>query len=1185
MAREDNILVSAGAGSGKTAVLTERYFRLLDDIVDNRHLLPEDILTLTFTRKAAQEMRTRIALKFENEGRHHERRLLSRAPISTMHSFCESILRDYALAAGIDPNFRVLDEAEARTLQDNTLDTLFMDVWCGSSEDREEIARLLLSYQQAILRKSLFDIYSTLRSRGIAADSLNAPEIPNLSTLSVSISSAFNAFADQPGSDKWLSFRDKSIASFQQISHLFSSNESFSWDTFEVINNFHSSLSLKGNYKNDVRQSLNICKEAVVNWLDNYLDLESPTFRQAFISLLKRFESSYQIAKDRQGLLDFADLLVITRNLLTTPEIAPNHLLQRFRHILVDEFQDTNELQYTIITALRERASLFLVGDVKQAIYRFIGSDIRVFLQAEKNIVTQSDNSLRIPMLINYRTRPEIIEPLNALFSQLWPLANNSNNFLFEPLSAGADFLPRTTPSIEFAFMEKEKVVSAEHREAESNWIARRILQFTGSYDRAETLQLQNKEEQGETTRPATFADFMLLFQVSTDIPLYENALRSAGIPFYTVSGRGYYATREVQDMLYMLRVLENPHDDFAMAVVLRSPLAGISADALYWLTRDWSDWQASTEYPTARGKQKDRGNIWTQLQRCSMLPVFSPADLQSLENISDLINDLLPKVVANQPLDLIDIILDRTNFALSLPAMEYGEQRHANIQKLREVAATFQARGIFDLADFQRYLTKLNEQAVREATAPLELEGSNVVRLMTIHAAKGLQSPIVILADCGREPNINRELLIYNDNQITCKLMSPDDEIATPASYQKMQQQLQLAEREEANRLLYVALTRAEDYLICSGFTDNPPREKWKNYADMLYGLAKSCGDTSDHGNLQLTYENKSYLLRINSPIDLKTTIALPIPATTPTLWEKFPEELSCGAELPVLSDQSDVDYYRAIYDRIQPFPPTERDRIIRVGVHRALCYRNCPRQYWYRYLLKRDSSPAEQATLESPDELENDELIECMDGTESGSLLHKLMQDINFQQPIPEQFDPILANWRAEQIEVLPIQENLLRKYLYDFSKLPLAKKLSDARSCHHELSFLASEGKMLIPGIIDLLVEIDDGWWIIDYKTGKRSADHLRQLAIYAHSVNRELQVKITRLILVYFDKELDASLREEKMTDTLFNEAHDIIHHVETGIRNENYPASPGYYCRYCPALTYCQQGTEEANKVC
>ncbi len=693
--------------------------------------------------------------------------------------------------------------------------------------------------------------------------------------------------------------------------------QEFTWEQYYRVQDLLSALLPAGGPRGEAKEARDAIRDAFDRWVGACLESIAAGYLRAFLLLLRQFEEHYRSAKDEQGLLDFNDLLLVASTLLDPPDGrgTPDYFRRRFRQVMVDEFQDTNRLQFRIIRALQGDGHLFMVGDVKQAIYRFIGSDVQVFLGQEARIAALGDKARRLAMSVNYRSRVEILGVVNGLFSRLW--SGEEVGFPYEPLSAGKEFALPAQPAVEMAFWPLPGSSIAELRDREAAWIARRILQLTGRLD-APALEITAGEEQGTlSTRPAEYKDVVLLFRASSDIPRYEDALRQAGIPFYVVSGRGFYQAREVQDLVHMLRVLDNPLDDFALAVVLRSPLAGISDDTLYWLSREWSAWSPGESYPSQASTNPQGGVLWENMLRLlewgepgepavavdSIDPVeqvgprpITEEDLAILAAFYRTVQVLQEEMPAGQPLDLIDLILARTGFTSRLLATEGGEQRFANVQKLREVAATFQARGIFDLSDFQRYLTQLEKIAPREASAPLDVEASQVVRLMTIHAAKGLEAPIVFLADCGREPVRDQARFLLTGTGLSCTLPTPEGEWAPTAAYQTAQQQLAADDRHESERLLYVALTRAAEHLICCGSAGFSAASSSPSYADLLLDLLGLEALPDADVEVPVSYEGTEYPVRVWSPAALTALETAPAPERAKTLWEEYREAILAG-------------------------------------------------------------------------------------------------------------------------------------------------------------------------------------------------------------------------------------------------------------------------------------------------
>ena len=1224
------VLVSAGAGSGKTRVLTERYLQLL---TRRENRVPMDrLLTLTFTRKAAQEMRERIARGLEERSLGSLRPELMRAPIGTIHGFCERVLRERALQAGIDPNFRVLDEAEADTLLEGALDEIFARFWEGGQREREDIVRLLLDFPHREIRDALVETYRDARARGLRLDLPPAPPAP-LDAAAATLHAAVNDLLGLSGTSAWQERLRDVREAYADLRATLDIARDFSWDLHDAVITYGKRLTPAGGPKDLAKAARDAIKAALEGWLAAYLDLGAQPYLRAFTVLLGHLDDVYREAKDDQGLLDFDDLLLLTRDLLRDAESdAGRYYRTKFRQVMVDEFQDTNPLQFELIRAFQGQGHLFTVGDVKQSIYRFIGSDVAVFLEHEGRLAGMGEAGHRIPMGENYRSRPEVLLPLNALFARLW---GETGQFPFEPLSVGKQFNRKELPAVEVAFWPADEGDAATLRDREARWIARRILQLTGRLG-GEALRITREDEDGNLhAENADFGDIILLFRVSTDIARYEEALRQAGVPHYVISGRGFYQAREVQDLIYLLAVLENPCDDFSLAVVLRSLLVGVSDETLYWLSRAWEDWTEDQPYPADSRSDPKYGRLWEAIGRVETLPAIPAEERAALARFRGLAIALQEELPAGQPLDLLDRILEETNYAVGLLAMEDGEQRFANVQKLREVAADFQTRGIFDLTDFKRYLAQLEELAPREPSAPLDTEKSPVVRLMTIHAAKGLEAPIVFLADMGREPGKNTSPVLLADGRLACKLPTPEGEWAQPAGYRAAVEQTGEEDRREAERLLYVALTRAQEHLVCSGSVKFKPESG--RYSDMLAGLlglspsnpavdspsppnplsprrggegllsidpatppllgerglggeGESAGPGSESvpfRDIPLEYDGQSYPVRVWSPAALRETEELPTPERAKTLLEQFPAQIAAGQPLPVPTDAQEVEAFTRVIAHLQPLPPTRRESPLRVGVNRVICYHKCPRQYWFRYVLRREgeasafaiASADEPASAIVTEDLSAEAAAEA-DGTDFGILLHGVLQrvplDGNLLAHAPAALEEVARERgiTAGEGDLRAVEEHLRR-----LMALPVFARLRAASDVHRELRFLAGVGGIFLPGIIDVLARDGGGWWILDYKTGHPSADHARQVGLYALGVQHALGATPERVTLVYLGADAARPLRDEPVTQGLLDDAHRLITEVGAGIREGNYAPTPGRHCETCPFRAACPAGNE------
>jgi ATP-dependent exoDNAse (exonuclease V) beta subunit len=1246
LAEAPAVLVSAGAGSGKTRVLTERYLQLLTRHADR---VPMDrILTLTFTRKAAQEMRERIARGLEERGLGSLRPELMRAPIGTIHGFCERVLRERALQAGIDPNFRVLDDAEAGTLLEGALDEIFARFWEGTQREREEIVRLLLDFPHRDIREALLAIYRNARTRGLALD-LQPMAPASIDAATAALHDAVEELLSLSGTPTWQQGRQVAREAYADLQVTLDIAANFSWDIYDAVTTCGKRLTPSGGPKDLAKAARDAIKAALEGWLAAYLDLGAEPYLRAFGVLLGHLDEVYRQAKDAQGLLDFEDLLLLTRDLLRDEESdVGGYYRAKFRQVMVDEFQDTNPLQFALISAFQGGGHLFTVGDVKQSIYRFIGSDVAVFLAQEERLEALGDAGHRIPMGVNYRSRPEVLLPLNALFARLW---GEAESFPFEPLSAGKTFPRKALPAVEAAFWPAEEGDAATLRDREARWIARRILQLTGKLSEPALPITREDEDGNQHTEDADFGDVIILFRASTDIARYEEALRQAGVPHYVISGRGFYQAREVQDLIYMLAALENPCDDFSLAVVLRSPLVGVSDETLYWLSRAWGEWTEEQPYPADHRRSPEFGRLWESIDRVETIPVIPEEDRAALVRFRELVVALQAELPAGQPLDLLDRIIEETGYAVGLLAMEDGEQRFANVQKLREVAADFQTRGIFDLTDFKRYLAQLEELAPREPSAPLDTEKSPVVRLMTIHAAKGLEAPIVFLADMGRDPNKISSSVLLADGRLACKLPTPEGEWAQPAGYRAAVERANGEERREAERLLYVALTRAQEHLLCSGsvkfkadsgrYSDILARLLDLSPAELVGGLVEitdTVGDSPCNGtdsfhtgteggdspppleaetdavgdspcsgtdsfhtgteggdsppkgayrDIPLEYDGQSYPIRIWSPAALRAMEELPTPERAKTLLERFPARIAAGQPLPVPTAAGEVEEFTRVIAHLQPLPPARRESPLRVGVNRVICYHKCPRQYWFRYVLRREgeASTFAVATADEPsfaivtEDLSAEARAEA-DGTDFGILLHGVLQRVPLDGDLLAHAPAALEEVARERgISVNDGDRQSMEDHLLRLTALPVFPRLQAAAEVHREVRFLAGVGGIFLPGIIDVLARDGDGWWILDYKTGHPSADHARQVGLYALGVHHALGVAPVRVTLAYLGAGATRPLRDEPVTQGLLDDAHRLVAGVGESLRDGKYAPTPDRHCETCPFRSACPAGSD------
>jgi ATP-dependent helicase/nuclease subunit A len=523
------VFVSAGAGTGKTTVLVERFVRA----VCEQGLDVESILVITYTRKAAGELRARIRAALRQRGRPDLARRLDGAWVSTIHGFCARLLRAHPFAVGIDPRFRELADDQAPALVAEAFERALVEFCAGQDPER---LRLLATYGANGLRRKLTGVYETLRSAGREL-SLELGTWATVDERLAELQDAARELAADPAAT------ERQQAAAVAALALGSNPE-------QLLDLAH--LTTVGDRTGAFRDARDRLRQAA---LDELAAQDSEHLQ----ALLDLFAAEYAEAKRRESVLDFEDLQLLVRDLLRDDASIRELEQLRFRQIMVDEFQDTNSLQCDIVDLLRgarDDTDLFFVGDEFQSIYGFRHADVAVF-RARREAAAQ-----RLPLARNYRSRPEVLSAVNHLFADEFDG--------YQPLACGGDFDdPVFGHPVELLVTDKRSYRDADlgWRDAEAAAIARRV---------AELVAL-GAAEPGE---------IVLLFAAGTDAEVYERALRAVGLPTYRATGRGYFGQQQVVDLLAYLRLLWNRYDDRALATVLRAPFVGISNDALVAIRR-----------------------------------------------------------------------------------------------------------------------------------------------------------------------------------------------------------------------------------------------------------------------------------------------------------------------------------------------------------------------------------------------------------------------------------------------------------------------------------------------------------------------------------------------------------------------------------------------------------------------
>ncbi len=1021
--RVGNLLLDAGAGSGKTSVLVERFVRaVLEDGVD-----VGAILTITFTEKAAAELRDRIRRRLRGLGADEAARATEGAYISTIHGFCARVLRSQALAAGLDPRFVVLDEPEARRVAD------------GAFEDAlEELARsvpgaveLIASYAAPTLRAAILDVYDELRSRGQTDPQLPPlPPPPDLDdarrVLWRAAAQALTELGDVAA---------PSVKVLQALERIGRCDELLAVPEPGLAQ--IDGLKLPGG--NGAALSTPLCG-AYADALTAFrgaVEARSAVGVHALLDrLLRSYGARYARRKHDRSALDFDDLELMARDLLARDGELRERYTERFAHVMVDELQDTNKVQLELIEYV-SRGNLFTVGDAQQSIYAFRHADVELFeaLGAER----ERDGE-RATLQTNFRSRREILDVINGAFAGVF-------GERFMPLVCGRTDGDAGEPRVELLVVDKAGDYAVEGlaspwRIAEARALASRVYELLGA--------------------AASPRDFVLLTRATTDLRVYERALEERGIPTYVIGGRGYWAHPQVIDVVAYLRALANPRDEEPLYTVLASPLVGVSADALVVVGA------------AARERGRDP---WRELRSEGAPASLGDFDRSRLEAFVAWFASERAGAARLGIEELIDRVLVRTGYDLTMLAMPGGPRRLANVRKLMRLGREFEAASGPDLRGFLEFVRGREARwggfgDPRESEAPVEGEALDAIRLMTIHRAKGLEFEIVCVADLGRGPRYGSELLrLGSDGRIGLRLGEPGTGRPLPAlAYRELGDEQAAAEAQEERRLFYVAMTRARERLILSGAAKLDDWDKERSPMGWIAPAVEGAGVVAryvgaDDGDLA----------------SVASAPATPAPAPPWGVGDFCAPgtALSHGAapEAPVsrLSYSSLGEYarcgYRYYAQRVLGLPPAP------------------------------ETAPARSSTLES------------LSGIERGILVHALLETLDFRRPeaptaaeIIRQAECAPSAAEAEQIGAL----------IKLFIGSEICARLSAATDVRREERFaFLLDDQVLVNGALDVLAREPGGaMLVVDYKSDRLEGTEPREL-VESHYATQRLVYALAAL----------------------------------------------------------------------
>ncbi|WP_428308842.1 UvrD-helicase domain-containing protein [Lacipirellula sp.] len=1165
-ARDRSVSLSAGAGCGKTFVLTERFLSHVDPTQVERAELGE-IVAITFTDAAAREMRERIrrrcfqrlqAASDEAESAAWQRlmRSMDSARISTIHSFCTQLLRAHAVEAGLDPQFEVLDAATAELIKLETVDdrlralllernesVLDLAAKRGLDRVRTEVAGLAGPLAMPAIERwrnsTVDDVVA--RWQQYLAEEAAPSAIPDLLSSEEAHRLRLIANPTLAESDKLYQHLDDLSRALQLVAPTDDAAGDAATTTRTpsvleanlMLDNLRDMAMVKGKCTvkdwrdaEDFEEYKKACevfrkrvdKSLLKKQFDETAAREAAAQGLSLLRLVGDVTETLERSKSRRNQLEFDDLLARAHRLLTSPANAAirEELAGSTQLLMVDEFQDTNPLQVEIIEAFcgddwRDRG-LFAVGDFKQSIYRFNGAEPQVSLNLRNELPPPG----RLSLTTNFRSQPAVTDFVNAVFhgafEQYEPLVPNrpqatpvpAVEFLWTPgeNSRGDEEGVAIDPAAPTPAQKQKKGRRAgaarDARAEEADWIARRLVQLLNSSEPAVVDMVDGKA----TPRPLKPGDVAILLRTLSDAQVYEEALRAHNLSYYLAGGHAFYSQQEIYDVLNLFRAVSSEVDEIALAGALRSPLFSLTDETLYWLVE----------------RHKSLNGALAAADRL-------PAELEAGEAVkvrraAATINELRLEKDRLLVADLFALAMERTGYDAVLLTEFLGPRKAANIEKLIEQARTLDRSSPGDLPGFITQLSEFVSRAPKEALAATQSEGGDVIRIMTIHYSKGLEFPLVVLPDLDRQRNAGTTTPVL-DASLGPLVPLPSDEregLIGMDLYRYAEGVEDLAERR---RLLYVACTRAADYLLISSNIDDPENPK----RDLLQLIDQqvSLVDGSLRQPLPPGY----------AAPQIRVTDELPEVAEAKASQSRGSNLDKLVASVRQLAAKSSGALPRGS----EPIPADARARR-RFSFSQLTGALAVARESDLAVVDEEQGLAASSLGLEKGDR----------EGKLLGTVAHAALERIDFRQPEEaRKFCQSIAALMPDAVPEKTVERaaDLVERFLQS----PRAAELAAAKIVRREVEFLlpwpptgevgkppAGEGTAgrYFHGYIDCLYQGADGRWrLLDFKTNRTSAGNLdavanqyeAQLLVYTLAIEQALGEPLAEVALVMLDSEVE------------------------------------------------------------
>lgn len=1222
-----DILVAAAAGSGKTAVLVER---MIHKIVEE-HVDVDRLLVVTFTNASAAEMRHRIGEALEKQlekkpASLHLRRqlsLLNRASISTIHSFCLDVVRKYYYMIDIDPGFRIADTTEIQLMQEEVLENVFEEEYGkeGNEAFFELVDRYTNDRSDSALQNLVLDLHEFSRANPNpetwlneivlfyqSTSKLSMDELPFIETLKkemrlqfLGAESLLNKAMEitlEPGGP---APRSENIEQDLMQLHRLQGALNASWgelyDAMQELD-FSRAKTCRGDeydkelierwtkVRNNAKSLVQGIKEELFSRRpESFLkDLEElAPVMGTLVNLVEKYGEEFSLLKQEKGLVDFSDLEHLCLEVLAQNKggkmersEAALRYQSTFKEVMVDEYQDTNMVQEAILKLVtkesEEEGNMFMVGDVKQSIYRFRLAEPFLFLSKYKRFNPTGENTgLRIDLNKNFRSRPEVLDATNYIFKQImgetvgeidydddaelkfgaayYPEASNREAELMvidrsDSQTSGEDFSEEMEEPADSAGFDK---VELETAQVEAKMIAQKIKHLVQS-----GYEIYDKDR--KVMRPITYRDCVILMRSMPWAPQFMEEFKQEGLPLYANLSTGYFEATEVAILLSLLKIIDNPYQDVPLASVLRSPIVGLD----------------SNDLATIRIQQK-RGSYYEALI-AFMKKSPDTAEERNLAKRVQLFYEMLQKwrTSAREGAlsELIWKVYQDTHFFDFVGGMPGGKQRQANLRALYDRARQYESTSFRGLFRFLRFIERMQDRGEDLGAARALGEQEDVIRLMTIHSSKGLEFPVVFVAGLSRQFNmmdLNSSYLLDKELGFGSKYVNAKLRITYPTILQlalKRKAKAQLIAEEM--RVLYVALTRAKEKLYLVGtvkdfeksqalWNEHTAHENWllpdyaragaKSYMDWV-GPAlvrhKDAECLRENGLAGSVPEDISH-----HPTSWKVSVTKVHQLLEEMEAEKDEENLLLEKVRHGVPVEIESPYKTRVKDQLSWSYPFKE-----ASVHRSkqsVSEIKRMREQQDPYAANTLVQTERKYFLDRPAFLQKKQLSP----SEIGTAMHAVMQNVDLSvENVDREYIQAQVLEMVQKELITPQQAEVIDFDAVEaFLSNPVGKRMLKAEHVHREVPFSFAfqgdelgettelkEETILIQGVIDCLLEDEDGLVLIDYKTdtisgrfpgGFAEAEpvlrnrYKEQVSLYGKAVEEIWKKKLKVKYLYFFD----------------------------------------------------------------